>query len=395
MPTINRAGAGTAVAWDDDDLELIETSAAERRRRSDLALPVDLGPATTEAEVAASPKWKPSPPAAVNLHSATAASESVNAWNEQGELFHRFQSLGLFDTELLSGADFLLPEAESLQAEDTATNLDELDLAEGETFDDVTSATASMCDELLDELTDGLAASEQEEQEPPLFEVDLGGDVLDVYGKAERLAYETILRTGLDREAALPVLLDIFLESPWARTRRSIEELVQAGAGIEALALAAQIRRVWQEHPEFSQAGTVFVAGGARWYQSAVALGTMTWPAAVDLADSWTRYPDVEEVQRLLEMLFEEWECRKRLRQRFLNFRFFVTYIANSVSEPLDDWLARFFGIADGCGDPIDRLEDQSRWPEISEQLREYGINLPRARKPDHWRRKERRTNEA
>lgn len=395
MPTINRAGAGTAVAWDDDDLELIETSAAERRRRSDRVPPVDLDPATTEAEVAAPPKWKPSPPAAVKLHGATAARENVDAWNEQGELFHRFQSLGLFDTERLSGADFLLPEAESLQAEDTDTDLDELDLPEGDTFDDVTSATASMCDELLDELTDGLAASEQEEQESPLFEVDLGGDVLDVYGKAERLAYETILQTGLDREAALPVLLDIFLESPWARTRRSIEELVQAGAGIEALALAAQIRRVWQGHPEFSQAGTGFVAGGARWYQSTVALGAMTWPAAVGLADSWTRYPDVEEVERLLEMLFEEWESRKRLRRRFLNFRFFVTYIATSVSEPLDDWLTRFFDMANGCDDPVERLEDSSWWPEVTAQLREYGIDLPRARKPDHWRRKEQHENEA
>lgn len=368
-----------AGAWDDGDLVLIEQRARDRRQYPWLG-PISAAP-TVAVSVPAPASQEATDAISAEVDVPIATRINIKASGQRGELFDVESPRGSFPTlyETTSPRDATdgdEAEDDGVALDDIGLDIDEIDLGDGACFDEA-AERAGVSDAVLeDSAYEWDIVPESDEIEPPLFEIDCGGAALDRYGKAERLAYETILRTGLDKEVAYPVLLDIFYESPWARTRTSIEELVGAGAVAETLALAAKIRRAWRNHPEFAQPAPSFGVSGGRWYQNPVALENLNWAEAAALAELWTSYPDIEEVERLLERLSDEWECRRRLRRQFLNFRLFVTHLATEITEPIDDWLEQFFDAGDDRHDPIERLEEPDRWPSVRVELREYGIDL-------------------
>lgn len=256
-------------------------------------------------------------------------------------------------------------------------------LLDGDSLGDIEPEGLDDGIEALDDLLDELPFIEAtEEREPPLFDVDSDGDALSQYGKAERLALGTLQRTELDYELAWPILLDIFMESPWPRTQRSVEELISAGTSCEALELAAEIRRLWLFHPEFAMSAPVRSIRGQRWQYSPDALSRLSWPRAAKLADAWSAYPDVAEIERLLESLHERWSSNAVRQRQFPSFQLYTGYVFGDVPGALEQWPEFSFDTDPNSEDPCDRLETVDLWVYYRDLLRGYGINRPFAPKP-------------
>lgn len=261
--------------------------------------------------------------------------------------------------------------AESFTDDDDLLALDESD---AEPDDDT---------DLLDALPDAqLLAETDDEPEAPLYEVDSDGDRLGDYGKARRLAAQTIRHVDGDADALWPVLLDIFQASPWPATQRSIERLLHSGTNIQALALAAEIRRIWIDHSEFGQAARIAYGRGERWQYTADAHAQLSWPRAAKLADCWPSYPDLAEIEHFLENLFDRWHTSGVAIRAFPSFHLYLGYATGDLNGTLEDWPELNFEMNEALEDPFERLESSDEWSSTRAVLADFGVDRPMTHKP-------------
>ncbi|GAB3679026.1 hypothetical protein GCM10028792_21860 [Salinisphaera aquimarina] len=237
--------------------------------------------------------------------------------------------------------------------------------------------------EILDDLPDMWGVeSDDEEADAPLYDVDVGGSWLSEYDKAKRLAGQTARRFHEHADELWPVLLDIFQESPWPITQRSIERLLVAGVSCEALALATEIRRIWRDHPEFGQALPTTNARGESWMYSAEAMSQLSWPRAARLADCWPSYPDAAEIECFLEDLFDRWHSNSATQRSFTSFQLYLGYSTGYLHGTLQDWPEFCFASDDAVEDAFDELESRASWSATCEALRRYGVERPMTARP-------------
>lgn len=235
--------------------------------------------------------------------------------------------------------------------------------------------------DLLEDLPDTFPPGEDaDEGEAPLFEIDTGGASLGHYEKATRQAAKVVQHTGRDEEALWPILLDIFLESPWPITRQSIESILNGGASCEALALTVEIRRMWMDHPEFAHAAAASSSPGSAYLRSEEARSRLSWPRAAKLAELWSGYPDVAEIEHLLESLCDRWQANSRLGRAFPSFPLYVGYATGDLGGTLDEWPEFSFEMDENLQDPFDRIESPDCWQSLRTELYRYGIERPMVR---------------
>ncbi|MES1949833.1 hypothetical protein S4A8_03208 [Salinisphaera sp. S4-8] len=415
-----------ALEWDDEDLDLIEAGATEQH---DLRTAVEPLTALDDkafdnesessrpslAEVATppaiAPEFEPSDSARVArspTHSESSESETAppvlnettppdyepdgNRSRDGAEA-----QASVFDeppSKSDAGGHNGLPTAAlSHDEEPTALKQYELELEAGDLeplieqdmpggFDDIDTEIDDEYDlvEALPDIWD--VGSDDEEDDAPLYDVDVGGARLSEYDKAKRLAAQTARRFDDQADELWPVLLDIFQESPWPITQRSIERLLTAGVSAPALALATEIRRIWRDHPEFGQSSPPANARGESWVYTQEAMSQLSWPRAARLADSWPAYPDAAEVECFLEDLYDLWHSNSVSQRSFTSFQLYLGYATGYLDGTLQDWPEFSFTSDDALEDPFNELESRASWSTTCEALRGHGIERPMTSRP-------------
>lgn len=381
-----RGAPDRGIGWDPDDIALIHEQAEARIGRTDFAslscggLAADDHPAPPTLESPARgggvdpiPHQVPEPRPIVVLESGNGS----EADSEQDPLAPPSSGHSTAGADAAAGQDLMDTDLVILAGLVPGFDGSEHDAAGSAAEDVEEEEDPSVVDLLLlEDAFEGFVGEAEDDAPHSVEKVDTNV-VLSRQERAEKMAYELMLTTGfMDREA-FPVLVDIFHESPWPATRRSVEDLVVRGVGVEALALAAAIRRVWLDHPEFARSVPTGLARMA-WARSPQALATFPWQAAADLAESWSSYPDVDEIGCHLETLFDDWTHDPHLRRQFPNFRLFIVHLASSVREPLDSWIADYRDRSADWVDPFCRLEQSDAWFDVRRTLEEHEIDLPR-----------------
>lgn len=423
-----RRGPATTLDWDDHDLDFIETSAAEQHELRTAVAPVtliedeftgdhdesrgpspaisDSGPATfalngeslnglaTEANsfddaVPAEPV-RPDRPAP-DSYSSEPPSEMPPGY-ALGQLsvtdVSPAKDGGYFAEANGAQAKHAIPRDEpdtsAIAAPWLETELFE-SLADADALETVDESDTEFGDdlELFDALPDLWAIEgTDEDDEAPLYEVDIGGDRLGEYDKAKRLASQTVRRFDADADDLWPVLLDIFQESPWPITQRSIERLLAAGVSCQALALAADLRRVWRDHPEFGQSFPIAHVRGESWMFTQEAMSQLSWPRAARLADCWPSYPDPAEIECFLEDLFDRWHANNAKQRSFSSFQLYLGYATGYLDGTLQDSPELCFEADGALEDPFEALDSSEAWPPAFEDLERYGIKRPMTTRP-------------
>jgi len=113
--------------------------------------------------------------------------------------------------------------------------------------------------------------------------------------------------------SALPLVQQIFTMSGWGATRLALEREIAKGLTPEELILASHIKVLWAENDMYWIA---FDRSGS----SSLSYYVLSWPAALLIVRSFDAIPQVEEIDVLLEELFEYWYESKTLRRTFKAF---------------------------------------------------------------------------
>lgn len=238
-------------------------------------------------------------------------------------------------------------------------------------------------EDVLFDVLAGDPASTTEGPAIPTFRVDVdrGGESVTRYDKANRLVASTLRRLELDHDDYRGVLEEIFLESPRPRTQQSVEALIAGGTDARGLALATEIRRLWRARPEFAQAASFHAPGAQPWQFSELALSQLSWPRAARIGELWTHEPDMDEVERLLDTLYERWHNSATAQRAFATFPLYLGYAVGDVRGSLSIWPEFSFEVDDWLEDPFVAFEDNGCWGIWQEDLRTAGIERPISRK--------------
>lgn len=207
-------------------------------------------------------------------------------------------------------ADFDDGELELLtivEAESVAT-LDELELND-EGFRDIEDDYAAYAfdpDELYDQL-----------DEIP-EENDLLSKKLSREDRATQKAAELIGKMNWPI-STLPLIQQIFFMSGWGQTRMALEREMEKGMTPGELILATHLKIIWIENDYYWIA---FDKNGS----SKLSQYVLSWPSALLVVRSFDSLPQIEELERFIEVLFEYWYEKPTLKKAFRSFNRFLWY---------------------------------------------------------------------
>lgn len=207
-------------------------------------------------------------------------------------------------------ADFDDGELELLtivEAESVAT-LDELELND-EGFRDIEDDYAAYAfdpDELYDQL-----------DEIP-EENDLLSKKLSREDRATQKAAELIGKMNWPI-STLPLIQQIFFMSGWGQTRMALEREMEKGMTPGELILATHLKIIWIENDYYWIA---FDKNGS----SKLSQYVLSWPSALLVVRSFDSLPQIEELERFIEVLFEYWYDKPTLKKAFRSFNRFLWY---------------------------------------------------------------------
>jgi hypothetical protein len=136
--------------------------------------------------------------------------------------------------------------------------------------------------------------------------------------RARQVALELGIEYGWD-EDGINVLTMIFFKHWWSATRRSMRRELEAGVTPDELILAEQVREIWREYPEFSEAHHRAFEISQRYFH-------LSWPNALSLIRSFGAYPDPAEIEKLLVDLYEHWRDKPSLIYAYSSFRHYIEY---------------------------------------------------------------------
>lgn len=124
---------------------------------------------------------------------------------------------------------------------------------------------------------------------------------LDVDTDSELTKEERALQAAIDvgrhfdlDQSEIRMLAEIFEMNGWSACKVAVERELEDGKSVEELRLAADVKEIWQEHFEF-------------YSDSATHYRVLSWPAALSIIHSFDGYPSLEEVDLLLEQLYDHW----------------------------------------------------------------------------------------
>lgn len=167
----------------------------------------------------------------------------------------------------------------------------------------------------------------------------------------------------------LPLVQQIFEQSGWGAARLALEREINRGMTPEELILAAHLKADWANNDYYWIAYE-------RTGSSRLSQYVLSWPTALQVVRSFESLPQLEELERFVEQLYEQWYETPVLRRAFRAFNRFLWYrTANlqgclSASTNFDFSGLEHFPVEEysdlGLDDPLN-IEQQK-------QLRELGV---------------------
>ncbi|WP_282115039.1 hypothetical protein [Pseudoalteromonas arctica] len=185
------------------------------------------------------------------------------------------------------------------------------------------------------------------------------------------LAEAAKLITSFDWDrSALPFLTEVLCIKGWVNAKRALEREVAAGATLDELMLAFEVKNLWLDSPRYWIAFSKAYASG----ESTDAIYRhFSWRQALRLIRTFTDLPSFEEVYDLLEQEFDYWYDHKILR---LCFPAFIKYLFNyRLNERNITSSIGGFGNAQDY-DHVDELWASQTHSEEMQKLNEYGVDL-------------------
>ncbi|WP_213607895.1 hypothetical protein [Pseudoalteromonas sp.] len=187
--------------------------------------------------------------------------------------------------------------------------------------------------------------------------------------RAVALAAELITSFDWER-SALPFLTEVLCIKGWVNAKRALEREVAAGATLDELILAFEVKNLWLDSPRYWIAfSKAYVSG-----ESTDAIYRhFSWRQALRLIRTFNDLPSFEEVYDLLEQEFDYWYDHKILR---LCFPAFIKYLFNyRLNERNITSSIGGFGNAQDY-DHVDELWASQTHSEEMQKLNEYGVDL-------------------
>ena len=115
------------------------------------------------------------------------------------------------------------------------------------------------------------------------------------------------------------LIQQIFVMSGWGATRLALERAIDEGLTPEELVLAAHIKVIWADNDLYWIA---FDSTGS----TRLSYHALSWRTALLIVRSFESIPQVEEIDVLLEQLFEYWYENATLRRAFKAFARYLWY---------------------------------------------------------------------
>ncbi len=175
-----------------------------------------------------------------------------------------------------------------------------------------------------------------------------GGELEDRITREERAkqkAVELVYKYDWPH-GTLPLIQQIYVMSGWGATRVALERAIDEGLTPEELVLAAHIKVIWADNDLYWIA---FDSTGS----TRLSYHALSWRTALMIVRSFESIPQVEEIDVLLEQLFEYWYENATLRRVFKAFARYLWYRFGDIDGVLP---ARQLGNFDS---PYQRPEEE------------------------------------
>lgn len=140
--------------------------------------------------------------------------------------------------------------------------------------------------------------------------------------RASQVAMEIGCIFNLTEQEVRSIAL-ILEQNGWSACKEAINRELGDGTTVTELQLAAEIKEMWLEHYEF-------YSGQESSYR------ILSWGTALRLANSFTSYPDIEEVEQLLVHLHYHWSTNMIQRRIFFTFNEYLIAHVSRVIDELD-----------------------------------------------------------
>ncbi|MDH1692359.1 MULTISPECIES: hypothetical protein [unclassified Pseudomonas] len=145
--------------------------------------------------------------------------------------------------------------------------------------------------------------------------------------RAKQKAVELVYRYDWPH-GTLPLIQQIYIMSGWGATRAALERAIDEGLTPEELVLAAHIKVIWADNDLYWIA---FDSTGS----TRLSYHALSWRTALLIVRSFESIPQVEEIDVLLEQLFEYWYENATLRRVFKAFARYLWYRFGDIDGAL------------------------------------------------------------
>lgn len=151
--------------------------------------------------------------------------------------------------------------------------------------------------------------------------------------RAKQIATEVILSYDWDIHN-LSLLQQVFYENGWAAARVAIEYELGRGLMPEELELAIFVRRLWTENQQY-WISFIHVRSKLSGQATRAAYKNMSWREALRIIRAFGKIPAEEEIQLLIEELYDDWYTSPYLQKQYKAFIRFLKYRTGSVRHTL------------------------------------------------------------
>ena len=150
-------------------------------------------------------------------------------------------------------------------------------------------------------------------------------DVVTLEERARQKAIEFVQQVDWCPKQDLEMVTNVFIDYGWGPTRLALKRLISYGLEPEELRVVYEIKKVWQRNDYF------WVSFNKNCEDFALSHHVMSWNVAFRISRAFKSYPDAEEVEGVLERLYEFWMSKFHLK---LSYRTFLKFIWTWAFEP-------------------------------------------------------------
>lgn len=206
--------------------------------------------------------------------------------------------------------------------------------------------------------------------EPDLFEKY----TISNHERTVQIAIEVITKFDWERDS-LDLLSSIFCEYGWAATRKSIEFEMSRGLSKDELSRAYFMRHLWAENQNY-WTNFFYISSNIPGQTASASFSLLGWREAIRVVRSFTALPSEEEIESLIEMIYDDWYSSSINRAFYKAFIFYFKYRTGSIRHTLPPQELFTFSSSDNEDFPSCDHENYSGYINSIELLRDQGIDV-------------------